>query len=125
VLAYEDDLAEFARGVQAVGRGELWYPRGLLAGARALNTAGAEPAADSGPADTPLTRKEREVLALVAAGHTNQQIADATFISLHTVKTHLYNIYRKIGVGNRLQATLWAASRLDAGQPASALGGLA
>ncbi|MGE4553683.1 MAG: PilZ domain-containing protein, partial [Desulfovibrionaceae bacterium] len=41
VLAYEDDLAEFARGVQAVGRGELWYPRGLLAGARALNTAGA------------------------------------------------------------------------------------
>ena len=59
-----------------------------------------------------LTIREKEILALVSSGYGNQQIADELCISIHTVKTHTYNIYQKIGVSSRLQATLWAAKYL-------------
>ena len=49
----------------------------------------------------------------MAAGSTNKEIADKMFISVHTVKTHLYNVYRKINAANRLQATLWATKNLQ------------
>ena len=50
-----------------------------------------------------LTRREKEIILLVIAGKTNKDIQDELFISLKTVKTHLYNIYRKLNVQNRLQ----------------------
>lgn len=59
-----------------------------------------------------LTRREMEILDLIADGYSNQQIADALFISPHTVKTHLHNIFKKINVKRRLQAALWAAQNL-------------
>jgi DNA-binding CsgD family transcriptional regulator len=46
---------------------------------------------------------------MVASGATNEQISDRLFLSRHTVKTHVYNIFKKINVTNRLQAALWAA----------------
>lgn len=49
-----------------------------------------------------LSEREREVVELLQAGHSNQMIADELFISLATVKTHLYRIYRKAGVPSRL-----------------------
>jgi ATP/maltotriose-dependent transcriptional regulator MalT len=59
-----------------------------------------------------LTRREREILDLISDGLSNRQIADQLFISLHTVKTHLQNIFCKINVKQRLQAALWAAKYL-------------
>ena len=52
-----------------------------------------------------LTRREREVLGLIAQDLTNQEIATTLTISIHTVKRHTSNIYRKLGVQNRRQAT--------------------
>ncbi|MDX1521390.1 MAG: tetratricopeptide repeat protein [Anaerolineae bacterium] len=52
----------------------------------------------------PLSYREREVLDLLALGHTNAQIATALVISITTVKTHVRNIYGKLNVDNRVQA---------------------
>jgi DNA-binding CsgD family transcriptional regulator len=58
--------------------------------------------------DEGLTSRELEVLALVAGGHTNREIAAALFISPHTVRRHLQNIFRKLGVPSRAAATAFA-----------------
>jgi LuxR family maltose regulon positive regulatory protein len=52
----------------------------------------------------PLSNRELEVLSLVIAGLTNREIAEKLFISLGTVKTHVHNIYGKLGVSNRSRA---------------------
>jgi DNA-binding NarL/FixJ family response regulator len=54
--------------------------------------------------DTPLSSREREVLAFLAEGRTNREIAAAMSVSLATVKTHLVHVYAKLGAGNRNEA---------------------
>ena len=58
--------------------------------------------------NTPLSRREREVLQLVAEGFRNDQIARQLFISPFTVKTHLQNIYAKLDVRSRTEAAMKA-----------------
>jgi LuxR family maltose regulon positive regulatory protein len=53
----------------------------------------------------PLTHRENEVLELIAAGYTNQQIADEIVVTLNTVKKHTTHIYAKLGVQNRTEAS--------------------
>jgi DNA-binding CsgD family transcriptional regulator len=74
------------------------------------------PAGNSGPdaADTPLTAREREVIHLVSAGATNQEIADALVISESTVKSHVKHILRKLGAANRAEAVSRHLGMLDA-----------
>lgn len=55
-----------------------------------------------------LTARERDILALLAKGYDNQRIADESFISLKTVKTHVSNILSKLGVSDRTQAVVYA-----------------
>jgi DNA-binding CsgD family transcriptional regulator len=50
-----------------------------------------------------ITRREREIIKLIQAGKTNQEIADDLFISVATVKDHNHNLFRKSGVRNRLE----------------------
>lgn len=57
---------------------------------------------------SPLTSREKEILILVAKGDTNSQIAEKLFVREVTVKTHLNSIFRKLKVGNRVQAVLLA-----------------
>ena len=54
-----------------------------------------------------ITPREQEVLGLLAAGHTNAEIAAHLHITASTVKTHLANIYTKLRVGNRTEAAAW------------------
>ena len=55
-----------------------------------------------------LTRRERTILAAAARGLTAAEIAREAFVSEHTVKYHLTNIYRKLGVSNRAAAVRYA-----------------
>jgi len=71
-----------------------------------------EPTSDGGEL---LSRRELEILQLVAAGLTNREIARHFWVTETTVKFHLTRIYRKIGVSNRTAAAMW----LQRGMPAT------
>ena len=58
--------------------------------------------------DVPLTPREIQVLRLVAMGLSNQEIADSLDISIETVKEHVQNLLRKLSLGDRTQAAVWA-----------------
>lgn len=69
--------------------------------------------ANGGPVEEPngngsLTRREREILGLVAQGHSNRELARMLWVTEQTVKFHLSNIYRKLDVANRTEASAWA-----------------
>ena len=59
-----------------------------------------------------LTTREMKILQMVAAGYSNSKIADELSISPHTVKTHIYNAFKKIKAPGRLQAALWTIKNL-------------
>ncbi|MFD8450398.1 MULTISPECIES: response regulator [Streptomyces] len=60
------------------------------------------------PPSEPLTRREREVATLIAAGLTNTEIGEELFVSLATVKSHAANLQRKLEVRNRVGIAAWA-----------------
>ena len=58
--------------------------------------------------DSLLTKREREILRLVSEGRSNAELAGMLWVTEQTVKFHLSNIYRKLGVSNRTEASRWA-----------------
>ncbi|MEA1947686.1 MAG: response regulator transcription factor [Thermodesulfobacteriota bacterium] len=105
-----DPLKLISKGVRAVLNGDLWYSRKtlkkILMEKQSLSNSLLHPAVSR------LTGREKQVLSCIASGNTSKVIADELCISMHTVKTHIYNIYRKINATNRLQASLWTAKYL-------------
>ena len=97
------------KGLQAILNGEIWYSHKAISRHIKLNAAQTLVQHDQ---NEPLTRREKEILRLLIAGESNTDIADKLHLSIHTVKTHIYNLYKKIDVPNRLQAVLWAAQHL-------------
>ena len=58
--------------------------------------------------DAGLTARESEILALIAQGLSNQEVARRAYLSINSVKTYIRTAYRKIGAESRTQAVLWA-----------------
>jgi len=104
-----DSLDIFLKGIRAIFDGELWLPRKIMTKCILKNKI-REPFPNEDR--MALTQRENEILTMVAVGATNEEIADRLCISPHTVKTHVYNIFKKINVPNRLQAAFWAAKNL-------------
>jgi len=104
-----DPLSIFRKGIGAVLDGKLWLSRDLMT-RFILEDTDKDKSLRQGSDN--LTERQTEVLALIAVGATNDEIADKLCISPHTVKTHLYKIFKKINVPNRVQAALWAAKNL-------------
>jgi LuxR family transcriptional regulator of csgAB operon len=98
-----------SKGMASILQGELWFSRKLLSHFMANNR--------KTPTKVPtavysLTKREKQILKLSASGAKNAEIADSLNVSTHTVKTHLYNLFKKIDVGNRIQAINWAKTHL-------------
>jgi LuxR family transcriptional regulator of csgAB operon len=105
----QDSLDRFPKGIDTILDGELWVSREIMCKCiLKQKRLGSFPNRDT----TGLTPRETEILAMVAVGAKNEEIAEKLCISPHTVKTHIYNIFKKIDVPNRLQAALWAANNL-------------
>ena len=104
-----EKLPLIMKGVDTLFDGEIWLSREILVQCATTNTRKRAPALEN---KAGLTSREMEILALVSVGANNEEIADKLFISPHTVKTHLYHIFKKISVPSRLQAALWAAKHL-------------
>jgi LuxR family maltose regulon positive regulatory protein len=104
----EPPMAEILSGMlEAQQRGSLdppvpaHYLRKLLV---VLERDSARPASPVGGLSEHLSGREHEILQLVAAGKSNRRIAQELYVSVGTVKTHLNNLYRKLGVRSRTQA---------------------
>ncbi|HET9661889.1 MAG TPA: response regulator transcription factor [Thermomicrobiales bacterium] len=97
---------EIVRAIRAVGNGEAIFGPGV---ARRLMRFFDDPAPPPVRSLFPgLTERETEVLALIAQGMTNQQIADRLFVSVKTVRNHVSNVLSKLQVADRAQAALRA-----------------
>lgn len=99
-----------SKGISAILKGDIWYSREILK--KCLLEARPLLRYANSTAMLHLTLREREILTIIASGYRNKEIADQLNISEYTVKTHIYNIYKKINVSNRLQASLWATKNL-------------
>lgn len=110
-LFYNTDKKDkIAHGLQEVIDGENWLPRKvtnqlLFYYRNMVNT-------NTTPTNVDLTIREIQVIRCLQSGSSNTQIADDLFISEFTVKSHLYQIFRKLAVKNRVQAIAWANQNL-------------
>lgn len=90
---------DLARLVERVLKGERVVTPALLRG-----LAGAVHPRDGGAPEAALTTREREVLALLAEGRSNREIAADIYVTVATVKSHVAHLYTKLGAANRSEA---------------------
>jgi DNA-binding NarL/FixJ family response regulator len=103
------------KSIRKVHGGEIWLDSHTTAAVIRQFVANDEappaPAPAAAPRDrerSPLSQREREIVALVAQGFKNKEMAEKMFISEQTVKNHLHNIFDKLGVSDRLELALYA-----------------
>jgi LuxR family transcriptional regulator, maltose regulon positive regulatory protein len=104
---YYDKISQLP-GTAYPGRKWIPYLQKVMAGFTASNYS--EEWSDQSQLKEPLTPRELEIVRLLAVGHSSRAISVELFISPTTVKTHLRNIYRKLGVSSRVQAVARANS---------------
>ena len=113
----------WSRGRSTPTPSSPWSAR-IRAGERVVDpgcSSATEPATSKPSRPARSTAREREVLVLLAAGHSNREIASSLYVSLPTVKTHLAHIYAKLGAKNRNEALGRAvAAGLLVGRPGEA-----
>jgi DNA-binding NarL/FixJ family response regulator len=112
-LTKDATRAEIGRAVQAAAAGQAILDPAvqqhlLLAAARATVTGRSPEQIADLPGEGDLTPREAEVLALIAAGQSNREIARTLFVSEATVKTHVNRIFAKTASRDRAQATRYA-----------------
>jgi len=103
------------KSIRRVHAGEIWLDSHTTAAVIRQFVAADEPPPPLAPASagrererSPLSQREREIVALVAQGFKNKEMAEKMFISEQTVKNHLHNIFDKLGVSDRLELALYA-----------------
>ncbi len=104
----ESDQDQLLKGIEVVLNRGHWLPRHLIS--RLLKTHRRAP--KTGNQQSKITPREMQILQQLGGGLTNQEIGELIHVSEHTVRSHLYNVYKKIGVRNRTQACAWVKQNL-------------
>jgi len=98
--------------LRSVAAGASWWDQTVTAEIRAAFAANPSSNAKSSEVLTnPLTRREQEILALIAAGKSNQEIAELLYITIGTVRVHVHAILQKLEVRDRTQAAVLAIQK--------------
>ncbi|MBB5339644.1 helix-turn-helix transcriptional regulator [Tunturiibacter gelidoferens] len=109
-LAHSAKESEIRMAIDVVQDGSVWAPRKVLARLLESTSAGAE--TTTKPAKEPkFTKRELQVLRLLAAGHPNPAIGRELGIDVGTVKKHVGNLMRKVGVDNRIALSVQAVNQ--------------
>lgn len=106
--------AMLAEAVHAAARGDALIAPSITVRLLEAFAGSAQATPPPGPAE-PLTAREQEVLAAVARGLGNSEIAGELHISLSTVKTHIASLMTKLGVRNRVEVAIWAFGQRGGG----------
>src|SRR6266851_9024681 len=101
------------KSIRKVHAGEIWHSATKAVMQQFAPCEDHGSAADNGRARqrSPLSQREREIVALVAQGFKNKEMAEKMCISEQTVKNHLHNIFDKLGVFDRLELALYAIQK--------------
>lgn len=105
-----EEKTKIAKGLEEVINGDNWLPRKVAS--QLLFYYRNIVSTNTTPTNVDLTIRELQVIRCLQSGSSNTQIADDLFISEFTVKSHLYQIFRKLAVKNRVQAIAWANQNL-------------
>ncbi|MEZ9347790.1 LuxR C-terminal-related transcriptional regulator [Vibrio splendidus] len=105
-----EEKVKIAKGLEEVINGDNWLPRKVAS--QLLFYYRNIVSTNTTPTNVDLTIRELQVIRCLQSGSSNTQIADDLFISEFTVKSHLYQIFRKLAVKNRVQAIAWANQNL-------------
>ncbi len=99
--------------IQSVAAGASWWDSAATTEIRAAfeSSSSTTTANDSDKLNSVLTRREQEILALIADGKTNQEIAQMLYIAPGTVRVHVHSILQKLNVRDRTQAAIIAIQR--------------
>lgn len=110
-LTEESNTVQFIEAIRAVVKEEIWADGKIVA---KVLTRLLPLRKDKSDLNFNLTKREEEIVMLVVQGWSNKQISKQLFISDKTVKTHLVNIFKKLGINNRFQL---AVNFLDESSP--------
>lgn len=92
------------KAIKTVEKGEIWVSRGIISTVFEEFSMHIRKKHHNNNLLNTLSIREKEVLNFISKGYSNKDIATALFISEKTVKTHLYNIYKKLGISRRTEA---------------------
>jgi non-specific serine/threonine protein kinase len=107
-----EDVAARCRNALGVERFAAAHRRGMaMSPGEAIALARGEASATAAADVRPLTRREREIAALVAKGMVNREIAERLFLSKRTVDSHIEHIFAKLGFTSRTQLATWIATQ--------------
>ncbi len=107
-IAEDATPSEFKHAIRVVHSGSVWAPRRVLC--TFIERATASPRKIQPQGEDKISEREREVLKLLVAGHSNKEIGDALGIEERTVKAHVSQLMRKVGVQNRIALSVHAVT---------------
>jgi DNA-binding NarL/FixJ family response regulator len=108
ILPKQIPLEGLLQCIHKVDSGEPWTPAPTVSSFVVPPNAQNSRFAGMAKQPSPLSFREKQVVAMVAQGYRNKEIAERMFISEQTVKNHLHNIFDKLGVSDRLELALYA-----------------
>lgn len=104
-------LPVLVKCIQRVASGQIWANTEQIEQLITMPSAPRHLRVNNALGDAILSRREEEVLYLVAEGLSNRELADRLKLSEHTVKNHIFRMFNKLGVSSRMEAVMYAMSR--------------